>query len=358
MEGYIVLSNGMTFEGTWHGDNPVSGEVVFYTGMTGYQEVISDPSYHGQIVVFAYPLIGNYGMNMDDFESSAPTVSGVITGEVYEKGHHYQANTTFAEKLKKHHIPFMSNVDTRTLIKVIRDEGDMKGMITNDLEALKNFQEDIGIQAKLVKEVATKDIQTYGEGNHHVVLMDFGYKKSIVQALLEKGCRVTVVPFDAKEEVIYGLKPDGILFSNGPGNPKELKPYMPLYKKLAENFPTMGICLGHQLMALAFGGNTRKMKFGHRGANHPVMNLKTNKVSLSSQNHGYVVEEETLAGTGFQVLYKNVNDSTVEGMVHTKYSIITTQFHPEAHPGPRDYEFIFTEFIERMGERKEAKSYA
>lgn len=358
MKGQLLLSNGESFEGNWHGlTQCVSGEVVFYTGMTGYQEVLSDPSYHGQIVVFAYPLIGNYGINEEDFESIVPQPAGVITCITNEEGHHYQSLESFTGLLKKHGIPHLSGADTRSLIKMIRTQGDMKGVMASSLSDMKD-QLLLGKQGRLVKEVSVKEAVTFGKGKSHIVLIDFGYKKSILDALMKQGCKVTVVPFDTSEEDIHRLKADGLLFSNGPGNPKELAPFMPVYRRLAELYPTFGICLGHQLLALAFGGNTEKLKFGHRGANHPVMNLKTNKVAMSSQNHGYVVEENSLYQTGFQVLYKNINDDSVEGMIHETFPILSTQFHPEANPGPEDHLHLFTEFIELISEKRSEKIYA
>ncbi|SFE06911.1 carbamoyl-phosphate synthase small subunit [Bacillus sp. OV194] len=359
MKGYLQLSNGESFKGIWHGKPQCSsGEVVFFTGMTGYQEVLSDPSYHGQIVVFAYPLIGNYGINKEDFESIVPQPAGVVTCSADEEGHHYQSQESFSALLKKHNIPHLSGADTRSLIKLIRSEGDMKGLLTSSEQTLQDFKEQKGMQGRLVKEVAVTKPEVYGKGKTHIVMIDFGYKKSILDALISSGCKVTIVPYDTKEEVLHKLKPDGLLFSNGPGNPKEMAPYMTVYRRLAELYPSFGICLGHQLLALAFGGNTKKLKFGHRGANHPIINVRTNKVAMSSQNHGYVVEENSLIHTGFQVLYKNINDGSVEGMFHETHPVMTAQFHPEANPGPEDHAHLFSSFIELIKEKRSEKIYA
>ncbi|MFC7370865.1 carbamoyl phosphate synthase small subunit [Fictibacillus iocasae] len=356
MNGILKLSNGSVFDGRWEGgEQAVSGEAVFFTGMTGYEEVLSDPSYKGQIVVFSYPLIGNYGISAENMESAHIQPAGVIIADGYS-GFIPEKKTSLLSFLKSAGVPVMTGVDTRSLIQSIRTEGSMKACMKP--ESAGELELDNTVPFK-VKETATSGFVAAGRGDYHVVLMDFGYKRSILQSLLELNCQVTVVPFDTPIQHIKKLNPDGILFSNGPGDPKQLKPWFGVYKKLAEQYPSFGICLGHQILALAFGGNTRKLKFGHRGANHPVMNTMTGKVSMSSQNHSYVVESDSLHKTGFDVSFKNVNDGSVEGLSHRSLPVFSVQFHPEAAPGPREHLELFHDFISSMkNSQKKVKQYA
>lgn len=361
MKGYLVLENGDQFEGNWVGEipaEPLEGEVVFFTGMTGYQEVLTDPSFKGQIVVFTYPLIGNYGINEVDFESELPHVSGVIISEYSEESHHYEAVSTFGQYLQKWNIPLLKNVDTRAVVKRIRTTGVMGGQMVSNPEQATLDQYTPIEERMLTSEVSTTKIETYGTGLHHVVLIDFGYKKSIVTSLNHVGCKVTVVPYNTSYETIESLKPDGIMLSNGPGDPMQLTFYLPIIKKLALQYPTLAICLGHQLLGLAFGATTKKLKFGHRGANQPVIDLLKKKVFMTSQNHTFIVDDNSLKGTGFTATYLNVNDKSVEGMTHESLPIISVQFHPEAHPGPSDSSWLFTDFVGLMNSVKGEKIYA
>ncbi|WP_110929074.1 carbamoyl phosphate synthase small subunit [Bacillus massiliglaciei] len=352
MKSYLHLANGSTFEGNLLTETtvPATGEIVFYTGMTGYQEVLTDPSYKDQIVIFTYPLIGNYGINKVDFESKKPHVAGVI---VYEGGmvhSHFQAEYSLADYLNKWGIPLLSHVDTRAVVKKIRKEGSMQAAISGD----ESFHiAGSGSNPKLqpyISQVSTSEIVSFGKEGKHVVLMDFGYKKSILDSLLAQGCRVTVVPYDTSFDQVQELKPDGVLLSNGPGDPKQLLYLLDNLKKIISHFPSMGICLGHQLTALAFGGNTKKMLFGHRGANQPVVDLKTNKVYMSSQNHSYEVDEPSLSNTPLQVRFRNVNDGTVEGLMHKDLPVFTTQYHPEANPGPVESSLLFKDFMQMIND--------
>ncbi|MGJ9459262.1 carbamoyl phosphate synthase small subunit [Oceanobacillus sp. CF4.6] len=350
-KGYLILETGEQFEGDWIGaEQEISGEVVFNTSMTGYQEMMTDPSYAGQILTFCYPIIGNYGINDMDDESHKLSVTAVIASDICDEPSHYQSTSSFSEKLKEANISGLKNVDTRSLVAAIRKHKTVVGKIVSEKEKDKEqLSSDWGKMENmdLVNRVSVKSPQTYGNGLYHVVLIDYGYKKSILQALLAQ-CKVTVVPYHTSLETIKSMNPNGILLSNGPGDPMELKEYFPVIKALTENYPTLGICLGHQLIALAYGATTKKMPFGHRGANHPVKDLLTGKVRMTSQNHGYVVEENSIDSRDFQVLFRNVNDRSLEGMKHVSKPIQSVQFHPEAHPGPSDTEYIFNAFIQQV----------
>lgn len=353
VKGYLHLQSGDVYEGDWATSNPtlnIDGEIVFYTGMTGYQEVLTDPSYKDQIIVFTYPLIGNYGINEEDFESKQPHVAGVIVYEANNESSHYQATYSLQQYLEKWNIPLLSHIDTRAVVKKIRHQGSMPARMTLDKEA-HEMNNDHLLDDK-VPNVSDKMIKTYGSGKKHVVLMDFGTKKSILSSLLEKGCKVTVVPYNTSFQTIEGLNPDGILLSNGPGDPKQLSNILPNIKKLLENYPTLGICLGHQLVALAMGGDTKKLLFGHRGANQPVKDEKNNVVFMTSQNHSYVVDEESIKGTGLMGRFFNLHDKSVEGLSHKHLPIQTVQFHPEANPGPCEGAYIFDEFLQMINEPK------
>ncbi|MBM7693973.1 carbamoyl-phosphate synthase small subunit [Peribacillus deserti] len=359
MKGYLHLKNGDTFEGEWLTDTACTavGEVVFYTGMTGYQEVLTDPSYKGQIIVFTYPLIGNYGINKEDFESKVPHVAGVIVYQGNMKYSHYQAECSLVQYLNKWNIPMLGKADTRAIVKKIRKEGSMSGAMAAKATEIPDL---IPLsKAGLVSQVTSREISSYGKGNHHIVLYDFGYKKSILDELLARNCKVTVVPCHTAPETIHALKPDGIVLSNGPGDPKAMNRFMPFIKEVIKKYPTMGICLGHQLIALAFGGDTERLLFGHRGANQPVINMNTKRVVMTSQNHGYVVKEKSISQAPLFILYKNVNDGSIEGLQHKVLPIVSVQFHPEANPGPCESNYIFDEYMEMVKHKSgREKAYA
>ncbi|MDZ5470323.1 carbamoyl phosphate synthase small subunit [Bacillus sp. 31A1R] len=351
MKGYLQLESGDIYEGNWltnHILEDVSGEIVFFTGMTGYQEVLTDPSYKDQIIVFTYPLIGNYGINEEDFESNRPHVAGVIVYEANEEASHYQAQYTLKQYLQKWNIPLLSHIDTRSVVKKIRNSGSMPALLT------KSYPKEINVpklcEDNKVSKVSTSQFETFGAGSIHIVLIDYGKKESILSSLLERNCKVTVIPYHTSFQMIRKMNPNGILLSNGPGNPKNLQSHLPTVKELITHYPTLGICLGHQLVALSLGGNTKKLLFGHRGANHPVKDEKNNIVFMSSQNHSFYVDKDSLIGTNLKGRFYNLHDQSIEGLVHDYLPIQTVQFHPEANPGPAEGAYVFDEFLNMVKE--------
>ncbi|WP_338472148.1 carbamoyl phosphate synthase small subunit [Niallia sp. XMNu-256] len=348
MEGYLQLKCGDRFKGKWLTNVPektIKGEIVFFTGMTGYQEVLTDPSYRGKIVVFTYPLIGNYGINEADFESKKSHVAGVVVYEAKEVSFHYEAKKSLKEYLQKWGVPMLGHIDTRAVVKKIRSIGTMPAVLSKSSEVEEN--EFILPAEGKVEQVTSTINKTVGMGKHHIVLLDFGSKKSIVENLVKRDCKVTTVPSNITYEAINQLKPDGILLSNGPGNPKELEYALPTIKKLIQLYPTLGISLGHQVAALALGADTVKLTSGHHGA-YPIIDLDTNKVLMSSQSHSYVVDKESVKGTGLVLRYTNLHDHSVEGFIHETYPLHTVQFNPESHPGPLESNYVFDEFIETV----------
>ncbi|CDQ18639.1 carbamoyl phosphate synthase small subunit [Halobacillus karajensis] len=353
MNGYLCLQDGTTFKGkaSESFNKPIQGEIVFFTGMTGYQEVLTDPSYKGQIVVFTYPLIGNYGINQTDGESDEIQVSGVIMFQCEENPSHFQSCQSLGDYLNENHVPFLTGVDTREVTKAIRAEGTQQAAISTKPDYI--FQTADSHQ---IDKVKGESITTYGEeGEMHVALIDFGWKRSILNALLEHNLRVSVVPF-SELETLDQLEPDAVVLSNGPGDPKDTTDSLPFIKNVLDKYPSFGICMGHQVIALAYGADTTKLTFGHRGANHPVKDVITGKVFLSSQNHNYVVKEESLENTPLVKRFYNVNDGSVEGLMHDSKLILSAQFHPEAHPGPKDAEWLFHDFI-KLVKKKGVKAH-
>ncbi|HJX04724.1 MAG TPA: glutamine-hydrolyzing carbamoyl-phosphate synthase small subunit [Thermoplasmata archaeon] len=349
MKGYLVLEDGTRFEGEVFGaDREVLGEVVFATGMTGYQESLSDPSYCGQILVASYPLIGNYGVNAKDSQSDKVQVWGYAVRERCESPSHRDSVKTIAEFLKDHDTPGISGIDTRSLIRHLRTHGTMKGGISCDdpQKVLQKVRESKHPEeSNLVALVSTGKVVTYDNGHKiRVVLIDCGVKASIVNELTKR-FSVIRVPFDTDERRIRDLEPSGIFITNGPGNPAHpdmLNTTVSTLRKLKDDYPMMGICLGHQLLSLVFGAKTYKLKFGHRGINQPVR--FEGRVLITSQNHGFAVDADSAVDAGLEITFTNLNDGTVEGMRHSELPIFSVQFHPEAHPGPHDSTFLFDRF--------------
>ncbi len=350
---YITLENGRTFEGRSFGaEREVVGELVFTTGMTGYIETLTDPSYYGQIVTQTFPLIGNYGMIKSDRESAKCWVTAYIVREKCDDPSNFRCEGTLEAYLKEQNVPAVYGVDTRELTKIVREAGVMPAAITfkplKDLSVLKNYRVKGAVAA-----VTGQDHRVSGpENGLKVVLYDFGAKGNIVRELEKRGCRVIEVPASTPADEALALHPDGIMLTNGPGDPAENIEIIENIKGFAGKVPVFGICLGHQLFALAMGGATRKMKYGHRGANQPVRRCDTGKIFISSQNHGYEVVSESLKGVG-EVIYVNANDGTCEGVRYPEIEAFTVQFHPEACGGPHDANFLFDEFLAAM--KKENK---
>lgn len=395
MKAFLILEDGTIFEGTHIGaDKTVVSEIVFNTSMAGYLEVLTDPSYAGQAVCMTYPLIGNYGICNDDMESKRPWPDALIVRELSRMHSNFRSDGSIQDFLEKNDVPGIAGIDTRALTKILRDKGTMNGMITTDenynidevkkklseyttgkvveivtcpekytVEGVKSLEENGPLSGS-----ASFDAQAYAEGIRekkpaivkelngqglNVALMDFGAKDNICDSLVARGCNVTVYPALTSAKEILESKPDGIMLSNGPGDPKECTSIIEEIKELYKSpVPIFAICLGHQLMALANGADTHKLKYGHRGGNHPVKDLETGKVYISSQNHGYVVDPSSMDSGVAVPAFENVNDKTNEGLKYIGKNIFTVQFHPEACPGPQDSSYLFDRFINMMKGQK------
>ena len=366
----LALENGTVFTGENFGaQGEISGEVVFNTSLSGYQEIITDPSYAGQIVTMTYPLIGNYGVNEEDMESAAPHVSGFIVKEYFEFYSNWRATSSLGDWLKKHSIIAIEGIDTRMLTKMIRTQGALRGVLsTVDLD-----DASLVVKAKAIPGMSGQDLakkvtcaESYSWKNaevepfelpaelgdnkktFNVVVFDFGVKHNILRRLTSYGCRLTVVPASTSAENVLALSPDGIFLSNGPGDPEAVTYAIDNLRKLIGRKPMFGICLGHQLLALALGGKTYKLKFGHRGANHPVKNLQTNAIEITSQNHGFAVDWDSMDESKVELTHENLNDGTVEGFRHKELPLFCVQYHPEASPGPHDSDYLFRQFRQLM----------
>lgn len=391
MKAFLILEDGTVFEGTHIGaEKEIISEIVFNTSMAGYLEVLTDPSYAGQAVCMTYPLIGNYGVCMEDMESRQPWPDGFIVRELSRIPSNFRCDKTIQEFLTENGVPGIAGIDTRALTKILREKGTMNGMITTnenyDLQSIlprlkaystgkvvekvtceskytvkgsQTLEENGPISGSAVytgeKEKKPTLVRELNGKNKKVALLDLGTKKNIAQSLAQRGCDVTVYPALTSAEEILADQPDGIMLSNGPGDPKECESVIPEIKKLYDSdVPIFAICLGHQLMALATGADTFKMKYGHRGGNHPVKDLKTGRVYITSQNHGYVVDMDRLDPKVATPAFVNVNDGTCEGLSYTGKNIFTVQYHPEACPGPQDSGYLFDRFIQMMEVEKNA----
>ncbi len=359
MKAFLILEDGHVFTGTSIGaQREVISEIVFNTSMTGYLEVLTDPSYAGQAVTMTYPLIGNYGICYEDMESERPWPDGYIVRELSRLPSNFRSQDTIQNFLEKYGIPGIAGIDTRALTKILRESGTMNGMITTKeyasldevLPRLKAYT-----TGKVVEKVTCREKKVLENDGFKVALLDLGAKRNIARSLHERGCEVTIYPADTKAEEIIASRPDGIMLSNGPGDPKECGAIIEEIRKLYEtDIPIFAICLGHQLMALATGADTYKLKYGHRGGNHPVRDLETGRVYISSQNHGYAVDTKSLDPAVAVPAFENVNDRTNEGLRYTGKNIFTVQFHPEACPGPQDSSYLFDRFIHTMEVKKNA----
>ena len=357
----LVLEDGRAFRGKAFGaDGEAFGEMVFNTSMSGYQEILTDPSYAGQIVCMTYPLIGNYGVNEADSESRRPWVEGFVVREASRVASNWRSTETLDSYLKRHQIVGIEHIDTRALVRHIRDKGAMRAVISSVdtdekslLEKVLNSPEMKNRELASAVTISEKfEYDSTAAEKFHVVCFDFGVKTNSLREFAKFGCRLTVVPSDASAEEVLALKPDGIFLSNGPGDPSAMKRVVEEIKKLTEkDVPMFGICLGHQILGQVFGGETYKLKFGHRGGNQPIMDLTTGKVEIAAHNHGFAVEAKSLPET-IEITHVNLNDQTVAGLKHKTLPIFSVQYHPESAPGPHDSEYLFRRFVELMESEK------
>ncbi len=361
MNRKLVLENGCVFEGYGFGSKDKRiGEIVFNTSMVGYQEILSDPSYCDQIVVMSYPLIGNYGLTSEDYESNSVYMAGFVVHEYNDLPSNFRYTETLGEKMEEYHAAGISGIDTRELVRIIRDNGSMKAMIVDiDVptdECIKELKETI-MDRNQVEKVSSKKVWYSRCPNplYNVVAIDCGCKLNIIRMLNSYKCNVVVVPYNTSKEDILKYKPDGLFISNGPGDPEDVTPVIENIKALKGKLPMLGICLGHQMIGLAYGAKTYKMKFGHRGANHPVKDLSTGKIEITSQNHSFALDKDSLVNTGLSLTHVNVLDNEAEGVEDKENKIIAVQYHPESAAGPEDSRYIFERFVKNMSLNKEGK---
>ena len=364
-EGFLLLEDGTLFHGRLrHPVEPSVAEVVFTTSMTGYQETFTDPSYRGQIVVMTAPMIGNYGINAEDPESERPQVSGVVVREISETYSNWRASGDLVGWLRDAQVPVLEGVDTRRLTKHLRTAGVMQGVIAGGTEASDDLRALVASCPSmegldLASVVSTRTPYEWGTGECEIVAYDYGIKRNILRLFEDQGCRVTIVPADTPAEAVLERNPSGVFLSNGPGDPAAVEYAQRTVRTIGERgVPVFGICLGHQILGLAYGGQTVKLPFGHRGGNHPVRDIASGRVLITSQNHGFAVQGSDRGIPGapeLEVTHVNLNDGTVEGLAHRELPIFGVQYHPEAAPGPHDARGLFARFMERVRERREAR---
>lgn len=352
----IILEDGQEYYGYSFGstENAVC-EIVFNTSMVGYQEILSDPSYTDQAVVMTYPLIGNYGMAQEDYETDTPTIGALIVREYNDEPSNFRSKKTLGQVMKTYNIPGIYGIDTRKLNRSIRDFGSRKALITDastSLEEGLQLLKNTVLPRDAVSRVSCSQMRVFPakEEKYHIAAIDCGMKRNIIRSLNARGCKVTALPWNTPAESIESLHPDGIFISNGPGDPADVPETINTIKSLIGKYPIFGICLGHQIISLAYGAKTYKLKFGHRGGNHPVRNLMTNKIEITSQNHSYAVDRDSLAGTGLTVTHVNLLDQTIEGVKCDKDRVFSVQYHPESAPGPQDSAYLFDAFIQQIEE--------
>lgn len=351
----LVLASGSEYYGEGFGsDRDSVCEVVFNTSMAGYQEIVSDPSYTDQAVCMTYPIIGNYGITDEDYETKTPTIGALIVRDYNDNPSNFRYTKTLGELMQEYNIPGLAGVDTRRLTREIRSAGSQKGLICSadmPIEAAMELLTETELRHDQVRRVSCAKRWYSRTSNHKytVVAVDCGIKLGMVKALNARGCNVTVVPYNTTAEEIDFMKPDGILLSNGPGDPEDVPEVVETVRALRGRYPIMGICLGHQMIALAHGARTYKLKFGHRGGNHPVRELATGHIEMTSQNHSYAVDPDSLAGTGLEVTHVNLLDNTVEGLRSADGTIFSVQYHPESKPGPQDSAYLFDRFVAMLG---------
>ncbi|HUI65906.1 MAG TPA: glutamine-hydrolyzing carbamoyl-phosphate synthase small subunit [Bacteroidota bacterium] len=379
MKAKLSLENGTVFEAEAFGAaGEVAGEVVFNTSLSGYQEIFTDPSYAGQIVTMTYPLIGNYGVNGEDMESAVPQVRGIIVREYSEIYSNFRATNSLASWLKEHSVMAIQGLDTRMLTKMLRTDGALRGVIsTSDMDesslarkvAASPLMNGLDLATKVTCErpyswdeedvtpfaLIREDPESHAGRRFKVVAYDYGIKRNILRRLVHFGCVVTVVPAQFPASDVLAMKPDGVFLSNGPGDPAAVKVAINNIKNLLGKVPVFGICLGHQLLALALGGKTYKLKFGHRGGNHPVINHATGRIEITSQNHGFAVDPTTLDPVSLEITHTNLYDNTNEGFRHKELPVFSVQYHPEASPGPHDSDYLFSDFIAMMKSGKPSR---